>query len=776
MGLDKEAVGGGSYSSGKECGEGGGGTGEVEVRNFTSHTCLSVLLFPAAHHHLCGLSLSLMEPQGPPILEQHQCRSFWRGYGFVSDAEELAYQERYRIPDARMVQMWVLLTLLADLALFALFAGTHTSLGRPYEVYLMYIPNVSLCLVTLGVVSRVPVKYLHPFLSAVAVLVTWGRGLIVNAHVSAMPAMAKHSLATVYSEISDNPVALQELQEYVRGATVEPVTAGLCYCGMTMAMLLLIGVHRSTIVAAACIPLAYGWVAFGPHVLLADAIFRVGILMVACLLLLVAMRSVILMRRRQFRLERSFQAALQEALEASRKADSILNHTLKNTMADAAADIEMFLTNTDLPEPSVRHLRLSMATLRRGMRACRHRQAYIKLESAGYQPSLQPVQLSALVDEVTAGRDIRVSVEDKRVLLDEKLYSLVLDNTINNAFKHGRPQDPQVQLTVSTAPVDGGASPADDKHVRVTFRLSNQANPSRPRITDDYVAKVLRGESKENVGALSDQIGLQHSLLACQALNVTASLTQSGQTVVFTAVAVVKLATQMPSPDGQERGTALDQEVAAFPPDLKICCIDDSDGARRLLDFNLRARAKTGNVHVFGKERLEVSQFMEAVLDGGDIAILDQHLEFEGEGLVYGTDLVRELRRKRFQGLLCARSANVAPEDRAKYIEAGVHCIFGKDLGMRDMIAEMQITYVRTIMRPLQPGCLQAFSTDNLVPVRHGSCLASLPSPSSSNACDLHFGGPRHCELGPCTDGEGAILQPPPGALYAVPNPRPAYE
>ena len=700
-----------------------------------------------------------MEPQGPPILEQHQCRSFWRGYRFVSDAEELAYQERYRIPDARMVQMWALLTLLTDLALLGIFAGTHASAGRPYEVYLMYIPSISLCLVTLGVVSRLPVKYLHPFLSAVAVLVTLGRGLIVNASISAAVPMAKRSLATVYSEISDNPVALQELQECIRVSNVEPVTAGLCFCGITMAMLLLIGVHRSTIVAAACIPLAYGWVAFGPHVLFVDAMFRVGMLIVACLLLLVAMRFVILMRRRQFRLERSFQAALQVALEASRKADSILNHTLKNTMADAAADIEMFLTNTDLPEPSVRHLRLSVATLRRGMRACRHRQAYINLESGGYQPSLQPVQLSTLVDEVTAGRDIQVSVEDKRVLLDEKLYSLVLDNTINNAFKHGRPQDPRVQLTVSTAPVDSGTSLADAKCVRVTFRLSNQANPLRPRITDDYVAKVLRGESKATVGPLSDQIGLQHSLSACQALKMTASLTQHGPTVVFTAVAVVELATPMPSPDRQQCRTVWVQEAAAFPPDLKICCIDDSDAARRLLDLNLRARAKTGNVHVFGKERLEVSQFMEAVLDGGDIAILDQHLEFEGEGLVYGTDLVRELRRKRFQGLLCARSANVAPEDRAKYIEAGVHCIFGKDLGMREMIAEMQIAYVRTIMRPLQPGCPQASSSNLSVPVGHLSCLASFDSFSS--VCDLDSGGPRHLELGPSTDGEGAILQPP---------------
>ena len=623
-------------------------------------------------------------------------------------------------------------------------------MGRPFamEMYLMYIPSISLCLVTLGVVSRLPVKYLHPFLSAVAVLVTLGRALIVNVSMSAAMPMAKRSLAMVYSEISDNPAALQELQEYIRGSTIEPVTAGLCYCSITMVMLLLIGMHRSTMVAAACIPLAYGWVVFGPNVVLAEAILRVVVLMVACLFLMMAMRWFMLIVRRDFRLERSFQIALQEALEASRKADSILNHTLKNTMADAAADIEMFLTNTDLPEPSVRHLRLSMATLRRGMRACRHRQAYINLESGGYQPSLQPVQLSALVNEVTAGRDIQVSVEDKLVLLDEKLYSLVLDNTINNAFKHGRPQDPQVQLTVSTAPVDGGASPADDKRVRLTVRLSNQANPSRPRITDEYIAKVLRGEAKENAGALSDRIGLQHSLSACQALNVTASLTQRGQTVVFTAVGDVELAAPMPSPDGQQCSTTLDQEAAAFPPDLRICCIDDSDAARRLLDLNLRARAKTSDVHVFGETRLEVSQFMEVVLDGGDIAILDQHLEFEGEGLVYGTDLVRELRRKRFPGLLCARSANVAPEDRAKYMKAGVHCIFGKDLGMREMIAEMQITYVRTIMRPLQPSSSQSSSTSSststIVPVRSGSRLASLPPlPGLSNFSESEF---RACE------------------------------
>ena len=87
----------------------------------------------------------------------------------------------------------------------------------------------------------------------------------------------------------------------------------------------------------------------------------------------------------------SCQAALQMAVEASRTADSILNHTLKNTMADAAGDIEMFLDTHESSSASVQHLRQSLASLRKGMRSCRHRQAYLQLAAQRF-PCLPPGQ------------------------------------------------------------------------------------------------------------------------------------------------------------------------------------------------------------------------------------------------------------------------------------------------------------------------------------------------------------------------------------------------
>ena len=57
-------------------------------------------------------------------------------------------------------------------------------------------------------------------------------------------------------------------------------------------------------------------------------------------------------RRLAFSLRLSFEEAWQAA-EAGRKADSILNHTLKNTMADAAGEIDMFLGSDQAQGPGL---------------------------------------------------------------------------------------------------------------------------------------------------------------------------------------------------------------------------------------------------------------------------------------------------------------------------------------------------------------------------------------------------------------------------------------
>ena len=111
------------------------------------------------------------------------------------------------------------------------------------------------------------------------------------------------------------------------------------------------------------------------------------------------------MKRQSFLLERSFEEALEGAVRASRQADSILNHTLKNTMADAASDIELFLEDGVVGEG---HLRRAAASLWRGMRSCLNRQAYLHLVAGKYSVSLLSTNLAKFARELTTGRNVQV--------------------------------------------------------------------------------------------------------------------------------------------------------------------------------------------------------------------------------------------------------------------------------------------------------------------------------------------------------------------------------
>ena len=238
-------------------------------------------------------------------------------------------------------------------------------------------------------------------------------------------------------------------------------------------------------------------------------------------------------RRSQFSIEHSFELRLKEELEASRQADSILNHTLKNTMADAAGEIEMFLEKTACAPSATRHLQQSSASLRRGMRSCRHRQAYLNLVMHRYMVSLRPVQLLQFGNELTRGRNIRLSVKDLVVCIDVTLCGLILDNAISNAFKHGHPTAPDVTFTITdAAPAASPSRALVQEQVQLAFVVTNKANPARPPLTQEYIDLVRSGKpvpsSAVTTSAMSDQIGLQHSFLAAEAHGIELSIRQVG--------------------------------------------------------------------------------------------------------------------------------------------------------------------------------------------------------------------------------------------------------
>ena len=181
----------------------------------------------------------------------------------------------------------------------------------------------------------------------------------------------------------------------------------------------------------------------------------------------------------------------------------------------------------------------------------------------------------------------------------------------------------------------------------------------------------------------------------CRPTRVTTAPISRDQ-VIATLEGPAEVAFQRSTSDGP----ASLQDLAAYPNDLHIFCIDDSAAARRLLRHNLLTWAQTPHVHVYGEDEADAAAFVEAALQRADIAILDQHLEYGGSANVLGTDLVAELVTRGYRGLVCMRSANVADEDMRHYRAVGAHCTFGKDCLMRDMIEEMKGAYVRCICAP----------------------------------------------------------------------------
>eukprot|EP00669_Euglena_mutabilis_P002337 TRINITY_DN1295_c0_g1_i1.p1 TRINITY_DN1295_c0_g1~~TRINITY_DN1295_c0_g1_i1.p1 ORF type:complete len:312 (-),score=39.45 TRINITY_DN1295_c0_g1_i1:229-1074(-) len=100
-------------------------------------------------------------------------------------------------------------------------------------------------------------------------------------------------------------------------------------------------------------------------------------------------------QRQKFLAER----LLSHQMHVAVTADGILNHMLKNTLADAAGCIELFLAGA----ASFQALNDSVHCLRRGMKACKQRQVYLKMVSGEYVAVQNTVNLKELGSSLWLG-------------------------------------------------------------------------------------------------------------------------------------------------------------------------------------------------------------------------------------------------------------------------------------------------------------------------------------------------------------------------------------
>eukprot|EP00667_Euglena_gracilis_P004339 EG_transcript_4361 len=455
----------------------------------------------------------------------------------------------------------------------------------------------------------------------------------------------------------------------------------------------------------------------------------------------------VLSRRRQFELSFQLQRTLQkeaEALkevaqqeaalkEASQEADTVLNHLLKNVMADAAGCIHLYLQSlpaplaTPAPPPD-----LVQATecLQRGVAWCRKRQALLRIASGQYTPQMCEVDLARFGHSLLQGRPIDAEFPTELVMMDPLLCEIVLENALTNAHRHGHPTHPALRFTATLASVPGGNSPPRLLRRRLTFSVTNRANPARPPLTPGTVTRLLSGEWQPSNSApsqISEHLGLQHLCQAARAHDMGLRLFQVEDTVHLEASLEVNLA-----PFAGEAPSLAKQESAVVPPDLRVFCIDDSPVARRLLVHTLSRPPMQASVTAFGESAQEVEDFLQAAVDGADIVILDYHLDY-GHVHFLGTDLLRMLLDRGYRGLACVRSANATAFDEAAYSRAGAHCCIGKDVPPRAMAQALMAAYLSRQAR------LEASQTCRSLPVEalrdvatssdagRSHCLVSLP-------------------------------------------------
>eukprot|EP00667_Euglena_gracilis_P005485 EG_transcript_5524 len=415
------------------------------------------------------------------------------------------------------------------------------------------------------------------------------------------------------------------------------------------------------------------------------------------------------------------QTQLAQELQASQLADSILNHTLKNILADVEANLEVFLAGA----ADTTLLVDGIACLRRGMQHCKERQVYLKLAAGEYQPTPTPVRLPGLAHQLVAGRPIAVLVPDLEVLLDATLMSLILENGISNAFRHGSPQNPDVRFEVSECIANIAAIGSSGGLRHLQFIISNAAHPQRPPLTPEDVTELfLRKGGLQPVAAdgVSFHIGLTHCVLAAKCGGIDLALRQEGDRVLF----IASLAAREPS---TFMGNDCVSSCTAFPPprDLRFCCIDDSPAARRLLALHIQRSFPAATVHCFGASEADIASFLATAAVDADVVILDQHLEFKDE-MTYGTDLVKELVAGGFGGLVCIRSANDSPEDCAHYTASGAHCVLGKDMLGPRMMEELAAAYARYIaLAPSKRTPNPSSTKSSLSPLMDASCPLDLP-------------------------------------------------
>ena len=395
---------------------------------------------------------------------------------------------------------------------------------------------------------------------------------------------------------------------------------------------------------------------------------------------------------------------IQAQERARQKADNVLNHILKNTMVEASSCIDLFQSEQD--ETNLQH---AQDILLRGMSWCKLREVMVKITSGVYRLQPRLINIEEYGHSLVRGRALvtfAAAVADNlKIEMDPAVSSIILDNAITNAIRHGCPDRPGVQLSVEVEADDRQDCITERGSAKVHFTVKNCANTRRKKLEpwkSDQPTQIRGPEPSQTVG-WSTGVGLDHIATVANLCKMPASLWQDGDEV-FSRATIQTTVVEAKEKAQQPRDGEAIRLPDRLPQRLQILCIDDNPVARRSLKHAFSSRISGCVVETFGSVFAEVEQFKRAAMQGCDIAILDQHLDFPGQDML-GSTLAAELVGAGYKGLVCMRSSNDTAEDREFYSESGAHCMFGKDMPWAEMVPALCEAFVHhSSMADASPG------------------------------------------------------------------------
>jgi len=388
-------------------------------------------------------------------------------------------------------------------------------------------------------------------------------------------------------------------------------------------------------------------------------------------------------------------AATQQRIDrekAEKHADSVLNHNLKNILADGIALVELYQLTSD--KKNLEDAKLSM---KRGMAWTRRRQSLIMACNGTYQLQYKKTTVRNMVLDCICGRNMDSTYNwgtfptNLMLEIDPMLIELVLENGISNAIKHSPSGLPGIICHLS-----------DNIGTNTTLLkliVQNKATPGAPFISEKRERELFKcGTHDSGTEASSDRIGLGHAVMAAAMLGGAVSLRQSEDIVSYTlTVPSVKfhhgITTKSESimDDVPLPKQKIEQSSHKKNKALRGMLIDDSRVARKFGDKILMPTILgMQNWVILGESPEEAELSISIALAMNiDIIIIDENLDYDCEEKS-GSDICAQMKRKGVNALLCIRSGNTSADDIEKYTRAGAHFVICKSFNNQALKIPLQ--------------------------------------------------------------------------------------